>query len=412
MDLAAVLAPVSPHQFFSQYLTKEFLFLPGSSAKKFADLMPWSALNDILRHGRFDAGHLRLVKEGKAVPPETFLRFDQGKIVSTPRLLATELTEQLREGATLIINRIDQTYEPLTRLCEELERTLETPVRINLYAGWRSSRGFDLHWDDHDVFILQVSGRKHWETHGTTTRFPDDQCENVERPTAGPTWSRVVEPGDLLYIPRGCWHVAVPLEEPTLHLTVGFSNFTGVDLLRWISNRLRAQEVIRMDLPWFSNREVQIQHLTALRAAISEICSEPNLLETFRHTMNGTARTRCMFGLPETATPQILPDSDSFVIALTTSRPPIVELSETVDVSLGGKVFHYDAATRPLFDVLAKCEGRSVAAFRAELSDAYTTEQVTAFLADLVRHGIIVLQQPVTPHPAESEAINATVGGS
>ena len=49
----------------------------------------------------------------------------------------------------------------------------------------------------------------------------------------------LLEAGDLLYIPRGWWHVAMPLDEPTLHLTVGVNNLTGADFLRWFADRLR-----------------------------------------------------------------------------------------------------------------------------------------------------------------------------
>ena len=56
---------------------------------------------------------------------------------------------------------------------------------------------------------------------------------------------------DLLYIPRGWWHVATPLDEPTLHLTVGVNNPNGADFLAWYVDRLKTSEDVRRDLPQF-----------------------------------------------------------------------------------------------------------------------------------------------------------------
>ena len=114
---------------------------------------------------------------------------------------------------------------PITDIAESLERLFRVRIQVNAYAGWRTSHGFDLHWDDHDVFILQVAGRKQWKVYGMTRKYPlaVDVEPTVEKPDA-PLWEGMLEDGDLLYIPRGWWHVATPLDEPTLHLTVGVNN--------------------------------------------------------------------------------------------------------------------------------------------------------------------------------------------
>ena len=121
---------------------------------------------------------------------------------------------------------------PITHLAESLERVFRVRIQVNAYAGWRTSHGFDLHWDDHDVFILQIAGRKKWKVYGMTRKYPlaRDVEPATDKPDT-PLWEGMLEDGDLLYIPRGWWHVATPLDEPTLHLTVGVNNPNGADLL-------------------------------------------------------------------------------------------------------------------------------------------------------------------------------------
>ena len=45
-----------------------------------------------------------------------------------------------------------------TRLAAELGH----PVPANAYVTPPSSRGFSAHYDVHDVFVLQLAGRKRW----------------------------------------------------------------------------------------------------------------------------------------------------------------------------------------------------------------------------------------------------------
>src|SRR4029079_6334022 len=59
----------------------------------------------------------------------------------------------------------------------------------------------------------------------------------------------VLEDGDALYLPRGWWHVATPLNEPSLHLAVAIVPANGVDLLRWATERLKRHADVRMNLP-------------------------------------------------------------------------------------------------------------------------------------------------------------------
>ena len=113
---------------------------------------------------------------------------------------------------------------------------------MNVYAGWRGSHGYDVHSDDHDVFILQVFGKKRWMLY--------DRKSTIERGTLppDPLWDQVLEDGGLLYIPRGFWHVAMPLEEPCLHLTVSVSNPVATDFLLWLAEEQRFRERSEMVL--------------------------------------------------------------------------------------------------------------------------------------------------------------------
>lgn len=159
-ELARILAPVAVEEFLQQDLGKRFRHIPGDPGK-FAALLPWDVLNRILEQHRLETPRLRLTREGKPVSPDSFLSYTSNTRNTSriPRLNATALTAQLRSGATLVLDAVDELHEPIRAIADSLERVFRMRVQVNAYAGWRTSHGFDLHWDDHDVFVLQVSAR-------------------------------------------------------------------------------------------------------------------------------------------------------------------------------------------------------------------------------------------------------------
>jgi len=70
--LAEVLAPVGTAEFLQDILGKRYQYVPGH-AGKFAAFLTWAHLNHILTSHQLDAPRLRLAREGKILPPESFI---------------------------------------------------------------------------------------------------------------------------------------------------------------------------------------------------------------------------------------------------------------------------------------------------------------------------------------------------
>lgn len=345
--LDEVLAPLTERQFLNQYLGKQFLYVKGSPAK-FAGLLLWSDLNKILEHHELDVPRLRLLREGKAIPAESFVT-RRGR--SRPHLRAADLTAHVQQGATLILDSIDEIQQPITDLAEQLEQSFHTRIQVNMYAGWRTSRGFDLHWDGHDVLILQVAGRKRWAVYGFTREHPLPGDKDLAKtPPSEPVWEGMLEEGDLLYIPRGWWHVAVPLDEPTLHLTVGLHHATGADFMEWFAGRMRANAVVRADLPRLGSSEERREHMEKLREAMLAAWT-PDLLDEYFAYRDARAVARPHFAFPASATKPRLPQDDSVSVKWIVSQP-IVQDRTNVRVIGDGREWTFAANAGPLFEAL------------------------------------------------------------
>src|SRR5205085_5224558 len=113
------------------------------------------------------------------------------------RLMPAELIAQLQNGATLVVDVVDEIYEPLTALAGSPERELREKIQVNLYAGWHTSPGFDVHWDGHDVIVLQLAGRKSWAIYGETRKYPlANDVVKDSPPAEEPMWSGTISDGD------------------------------------------------------------------------------------------------------------------------------------------------------------------------------------------------------------------------
>jgi ribosomal protein L16 Arg81 hydroxylase len=90
-----------------------------------------------------------------------------------------------------------------------------------------------MHYDDHDVIIMQLDGCKAWTfvKHGESGKATAADLAKPDESRPGD--SIVVSAGDVLYIPRGTWHNVTSLNERSLHLTVSVVYPTIGEFLAW-----------------------------------------------------------------------------------------------------------------------------------------------------------------------------------
>src|SRR6185436_13667663 len=258
--LAALLAPVTVDEFLSIYWRRLHLFSRGSS-ERFCELLTWTEINRILEHHWRSPFRFRLARQGRDLDPSSYVDLEG----VTPRVRARDVIEQLRGGATLSFDAIDEVHEPLARLAESFEQYFRGGTKINIYAGWRALHGLDLHRDDQEIFILQLDGPKRWLLYGFSIAGIDPaDLRSRSIPPDGATLDQVLEPGDVLYIPRGCYHVAVPMNLPTLHLTIGVKLPTAADLLAWMAQR--AAGIAARDVPTLADAPGRAKFSSDLRA--------------------------------------------------------------------------------------------------------------------------------------------------
>ena len=142
---------------------------------------------------------------------------------------------EFEDGATIVLQALHHNWGPLAAFCRRLEAALGEPVQANAYFTPRSAQGLAVHHDTHDVFVLQVAGRKHWRVYEPVVQLPL-QGQTYSRAKHGepgaPVEDGVLEAGDTMYLPRGWLHDALTTDSESLHLTIGVKVYTWLDAFR------------------------------------------------------------------------------------------------------------------------------------------------------------------------------------
>ncbi|MGB9178112.1 MAG: cupin domain-containing protein, partial [Pyrinomonadaceae bacterium] len=223
--------------------------------------------------------------------------------------------------------------------------------------------------------------------------FPLSQdAEQARKPEHEPLWEGTLEDGDLLYIPRGWWHVAFPMDEPTLHLTVGVHNRTGLDLLRWVSERLRASEIFRKDLPRFTSDAERAAHVSELRREFLDQWDDAELLKRFFDEQDAVAEARACLSLPWSAASEVLPSSNQTLVRWLAPRPLELKTENgVVEFSCQKKRWRFSADALLVLRPLAERRVCSVALLCEAARGKIEEQTVRAFLCELILHGLLAV---------------------
>ena len=241
-----LIAPLQAPDFEREYYQRQPCLVQRHAPGYYEHLLRVQDLDTVLCTHAMSHPELSLVRSGDSVPSE---QYTTGQTRIDPLAVA----RLFDDGATVIFTQVQRRIAPLARLCTSAGGMFGARVQTNVYLTPPNARGFDPHWDTHDVFVLQVFGRKHWVIHGTELALPlrgqafcGGRCAAADR--VEKEWD--LGCGDALYIPRGCVHSATSTEKASLHVTVGIIATTWTDFfLEGVAATALEEEVLRQSLP-------------------------------------------------------------------------------------------------------------------------------------------------------------------
>ena len=305
-----IMAPLGAERFFAEYEGKKPLHLKGG-ADKFAQVMNWARLNDLLGMATiWSQKSLELVLDKERIPPARYctpaIGRDGGQVL---RPDPDKVKAYLRRGATLVANDIDHLSPGLVAFSKAMQDALGGKVQGNLYLSSRRRQGFAAHLDTHDVYAVHVEGTKTWRIYeGRVTDpiahplFKNVPQEHHEKAKGKLAMEVVMEPGDLLYLPRGQYHDALADEGGAVHIAFGITYPIGVDVVSWLFERTVAEPEFRANLPRPDGpdaAEALRERLQAMGEKIMRILNEPKTVEQITAFQRAYRYPRHSYNLPD-----------------------------------------------------------------------------------------------------------------
>ncbi|MDN3359245.1 cupin domain-containing protein [Actinomadura sp. DC4] len=382
---------MSGDRFLREFYGQRYVHLPGNEAR-FADLFPWPSINSILRSHRLEHPRLRMILNGTVVPFEDYIELFQNRRKTTiPKLRMASFNSFLRKGATLVLDDVHELHPPISDLAYSLERVLREEVAVNAYVGRGVARGFDVHWDPHEVFAVQVSGSKKWHVYPTSRRWPlyKDVDPNTEPPDVEPTVVNLTA-GDVLYLPRGWWHGTVPTGEPSLHLTFGVTPATGIDLLAWLVDEMRHREEFREDLPRFRPVELE-SHVAKLLRVFADQTGRSTVERFFTHR-DTFALARVPSAMPGIYNSQALPDGEDFDIDFCYPRAVLRVGADAVELFADGRRWTFALTAAPLLEQLTGHSRISMRELITRHADRLPAKTIRGLVSLLTVEGLVTIQ--------------------
>ncbi len=381
LSLSSLIAPTNAEEFRSLYWERQPLIIHRKDPDFYGDLF---TLRD------FDEAIARSPDYVKTANATTEKNVSY-KTAATQGLEA--ILTQVRSGGTLILDQHHHREPKLSLLCRVLAAEVGHRFQTNLYLTPANGRGFSPHWDNHDVFILQIVGSKRWAIEKDRRVYPAkmESMGDEGRELRGELDSFLLEQGDLIYIPRGFVHAAECGAEPSLHITLGVTGMFWEDLITAaVRAAILQDEQLRACLPLAFNhgpRDMLANRLKGILRQLADVSFLSAVVEQYVDEIVSTHALDISGQVADFFLPQPLALDD--IVGL--RRGAVFQIrvaDDSVRVNYGARTITFPYFFREGLEFVLSRLRFAVRDIPGELQD----EERVAFVERLLEEGLVVRQ--------------------
>lgn len=252
MDFASFIAPLDPAEFDARYFNKAPVVIRADDGARRAELLDWPRLNAMLQiRPHWTPERIKLVLNSRPIAPDHYMETVNGRLIAAP----ARLEAMLAIGASLVAEMVEEIDPSIANVTDMLSERYAARAGANIYASFQGVQAFASHCDTHDVFALQCAGAKRWRIYANRADNPLDTLKGesaqaqIDAAKGAVMMEITLNPGDLLYLPRGFFHDAIATDTASLHLTIGVAPYSGMLLIELIDHLARADSAFRAYLP-------------------------------------------------------------------------------------------------------------------------------------------------------------------
>lgn len=225
--LGYLLDPMNPEEFLADYHEKKAFIAHRNDPERYRPLLSIQRIDDLISGMDFQPGTLDMARSDPPISRADY-SFESGMIDRGA------VARNFQQGATIVLPQLHQVDPTLAGFTRSIESLLSCHVQTNIYLTPPEAQGFKTHYDDHDVFVLQVEGSKSWRLYNTPVQNPyrGEGFQPGAHEIGEPVQEFVLHAGECAYVPRGLMHDASTHgHDVSLHITVGLIVKTWADLM-------------------------------------------------------------------------------------------------------------------------------------------------------------------------------------
>ncbi|XP_030052384.1 ribosomal oxygenase 1 isoform X2 [Microcaecilia unicolor] len=212
-----MIAPISSEHFFSQIWEKRPALIRRHNFEYYKGLFSTAEFDRILREND--------VQFGVNLDVTTYSNGKRETHNPPGRALPLVVWDYYKNGCSLRLLNPQAFSITVWNFLSVLQEHFGSMCGANTYLTPAGTQGFAPHYDDIEAFVIQLEGKKHWRVYNprkNTDVLPQFSSDNFSQEAIGePILEAIVEPGDVLYFPRGFIHQGDCLPDThSLHITV------------------------------------------------------------------------------------------------------------------------------------------------------------------------------------------------
>ncbi|WP_211828475.1 cupin domain-containing protein [Kistimonas asteriae] len=302
-----------------------------------------------------------------------------------------DFTDLPPDNWTLLVQAVDHWVPEVRELLNEFRFIPDWRLDDIMISYATEGGGVGPHFDNYDVFLIQASGTRHWQS----GQLCDDRSPLLPHPDLKilaefkTDQDFHMEPGDMLYLPPGVAHWGTATSNDCVTVSVGFRAPSHGEVVSdyglWLNDHL--SDFLRYadpDLKAPSHpAEISAEAITRVQEILKQYANDPEQVARWF----GRLMTEPKY--PENAMADLEPVTAEMSVA-DDARLAWYQSEDldTVYLFANGQDYALPASLKTT--VVAVCDNRYVSASHMENLSASERESLTALLTDLVENGVLM----------------------
>jgi len=390
----SLIYPFDSDSFSKEIYQKKAVKINGGIGKSQLNFN-WDSLNSLLNTKKIPLAKIKLFANGIPVPEPA----DHYAVL-----------RHCINGGELIILDVEDHELQIRELCYSLADQLKSTIHSSLFISSPENYPRNYISQFYNTFVIQLAGRKKWQICS-----PIDQTQQNNSPKGAPVNLRhepvpylecQLQPLDILYIPAR--HYYKPENsEPSLHLGLIIKQHTGGDYLSWlVNNELVNDELFTRHFPLEYQENIKDgnwlspswkERLAELTASFKEKLADKNLIERYYEFLVKNQQGSVNYTFPFPFISEPVHDLQGVKLLRATYQDSIIKNNteeKMINIFFWKQKLNYPEKYLNLVEYVfgrTEINGADLLALEAPL----TKEEITEWVNDLIKRGILQLQPVV-----------------